>query len=231
MKRSHAIFLGATGIILAGAWFGRSKPVETKDVAMYHDVDECIRAQVLSGDVCREQFREASERHVTQAPKFTSQSACEVEYGANQCKSALFNGASVFVPAMLGFMVANHLSAGRQAQALLPPMRRAQPCPPGMTPETQPGCYAPRQSSSTTSSRSSTGWSSWSTSDGDTVSRSNSNTSGVAKVPAAAAAAPAARTTFGRVSPRTHYSGSRGFSSSTSRGGFGSSARSSSSSS
>lgn len=239
MKRSHAILLGATGIIIAGAWLGSGddKP-ETKDAAIYADVEECVKSAVLTRADCEAQFRDASERHVTAAPKFQSQASCEVEYGASQCKPATFNGASVFVPAMIGFLVANHLSNSRQAQALMPPLRRATPCPPGQTPETMPGCYAPRTttgSGTSSSSSSSSGWRSFSTSGGDTVSRRDNAPGGIAKVPTSAAAAPAARTTMGAVAPRaasvSSSSHSSSSSSSVSRGGFGSTGHSSSSSS
>jgi hypothetical protein len=238
MKRSHAIMLGATGIILAGAWLGSgSGSDEAKDAAIYNDVDECICAGVLNGDTCREQFNQASYRHLETAPKFSSQAACEVEYGVAQCKQSTWNGASVFVPAMIGFLVANHLANNRQPQALMPPLRRATPCPPGQTPETMPGCYAPRQSSSSSSGSSysgSSGWRSYSTSGGDTVSRRENAPGGVTKVPSSAAAAPVARGSLGAVAPRATGSTSRSSSfsgSSTSRGGFGSTGRSFSSSS
>ncbi|MCA1998556.1 MAG: DUF1190 domain-containing protein [Hyphomicrobiales bacterium] len=239
MKRSHAIVLGATGVILAGAWLGSGgSSSDSKEAAIYNDVDECIRAGVLSGDTCREQFNEASNKHLERAPKFASQSACETEYGASQCKPATFNGAAVFVPAMIGFLVANHLAGNRQAQALMPPLRRASPCPPGQTPETMPGCYAPRPpgsssssgSSSSFSSGSSRSWNSYSTAGGDTVSRRSDAPGGIAKVPSSAAAAPAARSALGAVSPRSS-SVSSSSSSTTSRGGFGSTGRSVSSSS
>lgn len=236
MKRSHAIMLGATGIILAGAWLGSGPGSdEARDAAIYNDVDECIRAGVLAGDTCREQFRAANDKHLETAPKFASQSSCEAEYGAAQCKPAAFNGASVFVPAMIGFLVANHLAGNRQPQALMPPLRRAGPCPPGQTPETMPGCYAPRQqggSSSSSGSGGGSGWRSYSTAGGDTVSRRENAPGGVAKVPSSAALAPSARASVGAVAPRAPVSRSASSSSSTtSRGGFGSTGRSISSSS
>lgn len=237
MKRSHAIALGATGIIFAGLWMGRGVQKvgdETpKDAAIYASTEECIRAGVLGSDVCEAEFRKAADSHLAAAPKFPSQGACETQYGASQCRPATYNGASVFVPAMVGFMVANYLSNQRQAQPLLPPNAMgAAPCPPGVTPAMQPGCLMPRQASnsSSSSSSSSSGWRSYSTSSGTNVSRTETG-NGVAKVPGSAtsAAFTSARSTTS--SPSSHTTTSTSSSSTVSRGGFGSTGRSTASSS
>jgi uncharacterized protein YgiB involved in biofilm formation len=234
MKRSHAIALGATGIIFAGLWMGRGVQKvgnETpKDAAIYASTEECIRAGVLGSDVCEAEFRKAADSHLAAAPKFPSQSACETQYGASQCRSTTVNGASVFVPAMVGFMVANYLSNQRQAQPLLPPNAMgAAPCPPGVTPAMQPGCLMPRQASSSGSS-SSSGWRSYSTSSGSNVSRPESG-NGVAKVPGNVTSAGFARSSSGSLSSSSSSSSIRSSSSTTSRGGFGSTGRSTFSSS
>lgn len=246
MKRSHKIALGATGIILAGAWLGSgsnervSGPEESgADAKIYASLDECLSAnrgfmapKIVNGQLveekspeqlkCEQDFKVAQADHEKTAPKFAKQSDCEGQYGAGQCRQTTFNGTSVFIPAMVGFMVANYLSNNRTPQALLPPRQAgAVPCPPGITPAQQPGCLMPRTSSSNSSS-SSSGWRSWSTSSGHTVSRdatrpANSPT----KVPSAAAAAPAARTSLGAAPTRSVSSISRS-ATTTSRGGFGS---------
>ncbi|KAF0231243.1 MAG: hypothetical protein FD175_1112 [Beijerinckiaceae bacterium] len=270
MKRSHAIALGATGLIVAGVWLGQSgnTRIESgdpaadtgKDVQVFANVEECKKARNpfpmlnrdASGNVipseaelsCEREFKAASDTHVAAAPKFADAKACETQYGANQCRPASFNGASVFVPAMVGFMVANYLSNQRTPQALLPPRQvGAAPCPPGVTPAQMPGCLMPRQntgSTSSSSSGSSSSWRSWSTSSGHTVSRSDSApASSPVRVPSDAASAPAPRTSLGAAPARSAIatSGSRSSSStfssssSVSRGGFGSTGRSASSSS
>ncbi len=265
MKRSHAIALGATGLIVAGVWLGQSgnSRVDSsaptadpgQDVQVFASVDECRKArnpfpfanrdssgQPIPSEpelACEREFKAASETHVASAPKFADQKACETQYGANQCRPATFNGAAVFVPAMVGFMVANYLSNQRTPQALLPPRQMgAAPCPPGVTPQQMPGCLMPRQASSSSSS-SSGGWRSWSTSSGHTVSRSESApASAPVRVPSDAASAPAARTALGAAPARSAFTSSSSSSrssssssSSVSRGGFGSTGRATSSSS
>jgi hypothetical protein len=92
-------------------------------------------------------------------------------------------------------------------------LRNQQPCAPGFTPATQPGCVVPRSTSSTGVAG---GWRSYSTADGTTVSR-NASQPGPVTV------------------PRSITTGQGGVpsvqSSTVTRGGFGSTARSTSSSS
>lgn len=263
MKRSHAIALGATGIILAGAWLGSAgnQRVDSSDPAadsgtdakIFTSLDECLQASrplipgwkkpdgttAKPGDktpgqlACESDFKAATESHVATAPKFSSESECANQYGAGQCRSTNFNGTSVFVPAMVGFMVANYLSnqRNRNAQALFPARQSAAvPCPPGVTPAQQPGCLMPRTSSSSSSGSSYGGWRSYSTSSGHTVSRNTSAAASVpTKVPSGAATAPAVRTSLG-AAPFHPLAASRSASSSSrSSSSFSSSSRSSSS--
>jgi uncharacterized protein YgiB involved in biofilm formation len=259
MKRSHAIVLGATGVILAGAWLGSSgnqrvdtsQPPESEAQAqIYASVEECVAGRKplfpqfgpdfkdkLTEDqlACESLFKDATAKHVTTAPKFGNQNECEAQYGASQCRPASFNGASVFVPAMVGFLVANHFLGKGQPQALLPPRQQgAVPCPPGVTPAQQPGCLMPRQQSSSSSSSGSSGsgWRSYSTSSGHTVSKNGAEKSST--VLAGATNEPSSRAALGAAPARaaaSFSSFSNSSSSSASRGGFGSTGHATSSSS
>lgn len=257
MKRSHAIALGATGIILAGAWLGsgssqriddRAAGADTPETAqIYDNVEDCRQSRKpLFGDrnadgtlkvteeqnACEREFQQAMANHVSTAPKFSNQNACESEYGSGKCQSTTFNGAAVFIPALAGFMVARYLTSQRNAQPLLPArVHPAGQCPPGQTPETMPGCSAPPRTGSSSSSGSGgsgSGWRSYSTSSGHTVSR-NGNAP-TATIPSSAGFAPAPRTSMGAAPARSSSYSTASSSSSVSRGGFGSSGRSSSSS-
>ncbi|MGL5447796.1 MAG: DUF1190 domain-containing protein [Rhabdaerophilum sp.] len=219
MKRSSMILLGATGILIAGAWLGRSTgPLGHDDKAnVYEDINACISANVLTRDQCEAEFAAARERHLAEAPRFSSAQTCESQYGSGQCQPATIGGTSYFLPVMAGMLVAQRLMNQRQGQALLPPLRSQQACAPGFTPATQPGCVVQRTGS--TSSTGGAGWRSYSTSSGAAVSRNTSGPSTVT-VPRSTTAP---RSTSG---PSTSPS-----SSGISRGGFGSTARSTSSSS
>lgn len=227
MKRSHAIALGATGVILAGAWLGSGntrvgdEDAPTVEAGIYADANECISARVLTRDVCEAEFKKATEAHVASAPKYADRATCETQYGANQCRTSTFNGASVFVPAMIGMLVANHLSGQRQSQPLYPNRNAPPACAPGQTPQTQPGC-------TTSSSRS------YATSTGSYLSRSigQSGSNTATRIPAAVAAVPVARSTV--IPAGTPYSAptaSPASSGGVARGGFGSTGHASSSSS
>lgn len=200
MKRSSQIGLAAGGVLLvATIWSMTSE--DTQDNLVYDSLSDCRAAGQLTAQQCETAFSEATAARLKDAPKFQNQSACEAQYGANGCGSAMIGGAQYFIPALAGFMLARGL-AGGPAQPLMPPTASA--CPPGSA---QPECQQARAASSSSSSSSSGGSSSYSSS----RSRAYSTTSG-SKVTAAFAG------------------GARGGSISTtsvsSRGGFGSTARS-----
>lgn len=221
MKRSSMIFLGATGILVAGAWLGRSTgPLGTEEKAnIYDNVNACIAANVLTRDECEAEFAAAREKHLKEAPRFSNASACEAQYGSGQCQPATIGGASYFLPIMAGMLVAQRLMNQRQGQALLPPLANQQPCAPGFTPATQPGCVAQRSTSSSSSSTGG-GWRSYSTTSGAVVSRNTAGPSTVT-VPRTATVP---RSTSGPSTTSTS-------SSNVTRGGLGSTARSTSASS
>lgn len=216
MKRSSMIFLGATGILVAGAWLGRSTgPLGTDEKAnIYENVNACVAANVLTRDQCEAEFAAAREKHLNEAPRFSAQRDCETQYGSGQCQPATIGGTSYFLPIMAGMLVAQRLMNQRQGQALLPPLANQQPCAPGFTPATQPGCVAPRTSSST--SAGGAGWRSYSTTRGASISRDTAGPSTV---------------TVPRTSTVSRSTVGSSTSSNVSRGGFGSTARSTSASS
>jgi len=196
MKRSSQIGLAAAGVLLVATVWSMTSE-DTQENLVYDSLSDCRAAGQLTAQQCETAFSEATAARLKDAPKFQSQTACETQYGANGCSSATIGGAQYFIPALAGFMLARGL-AGAQAQPLMPPTAAA--CPPGST---QPECQQARSSSSSSGSSSSYGSS----------SRSR-----------------AYSTTSGRSITAAFSSGSRGGSASStsvsSRGGFGSIARS-----
>lgn len=201
MKRSTQIGLAAVGVVLvATGWslFGGSDKEE--ESLVYNSLGECRAGGQLSASQCEQRFNEASANHLRDAKKFTSNANCETEYGAGSCRSSVWNGAQVFIPALAGIMLARGLAqGGGAAQPLLPPTQQA--CPPGSQ---QPECQQARSSSSSSGGGYSGGSRSraYSTTSGQALVARNVSSTGVASVPSVA-----------------------------SRGGFGSTARSFSSSS
>jgi hypothetical protein len=194
------------------------------------------------------EFGKAQEASIADAPKYDALADCEAEYGASQCRPASWNGASVFIPALAGVLMARGLAgAVSQSQPLYPPRTGPQSCPPGFSPAERPEC-ATRTASSSGSSGSgsgSGGRSYYSTGSGRSIGRVSGSVLADAVLPS--------RTTVSRTTtlPRggswsgsstssgssatTSRSSSSGWSSSSSstssRGGFGSTASSHSSSS
>ncbi|MBN9457447.1 MAG: DUF1190 domain-containing protein [Bosea sp.] len=145
MKRSTQIGLAAVGVVLVASIWSRPDE-ETQDSLVYNSLSDCRAGGQLSAQQCETAFSEAAAARLKDAPKFNSQNECEAQYGANGCSSASIGGAQYFIPALAGFMLARGL-AGAQAQPLLPPT--AATCPPGSP---QPECQQPRASSSSSSS-------------------------------------------------------------------------------
>ncbi|AOG05367.1 MAG: DUF1190 domain-containing protein [Bosea sp. (in: a-proteobacteria)] len=205
MKRSTQIGLAAAGILLVATYWGRSgSQQQSEESLVYANLAECRAGGQLTSTQCEQRFNEATANHLRDAKKFTSTSACETEYGSGSCRSAVWNGAQVVVPALAGFMLARSLAqGGGAAQPLLPPTQQA--CPPGSQ---APECQQARSSSSGSSGGGYGGRGSSSS------ARAYSTTSGAALVARSGSSPGVATTTT-----------------TTSRGGFGSTARSYSSSS
>jgi uncharacterized protein YgiB involved in biofilm formation len=152
MKRSTQIGLAAAGVVLVATYWSLSGG-ETDDSLVYNNLAECRAANQLSASQCEQRFNEASANHLRDAKKFASSASCEQEFGASGCQSATWNNAQVFIPALAGIMLARQfMSGGGAAQPLLPPTSSA--CPPGTR---QPGsgrpeCEQPTRTSSSSSS-------------------------------------------------------------------------------
>lgn len=198
MKRSSQIGLAAAGVVLVATVWSMTGE-EAQENLVYNSVNECLAAAQLSASQCETAFSEATAARLKDAPKFRSQNECEAQYGANGCNTTNVGGSQYFIPALAGFMLARGL-AGAQAQPLLPPTTTA--CPPGSP---QPECQQARSGSSSGSSGGS----------GSYGSGSRSR---------------AYSTTSGRGVTAAFATGSRGggitTTSVSSRGGFGSTARS-----
>lgn len=196
MKRSSQIGLAAAGVLLVATVWSMTGD-ESEENLVYNNLSDCRASGQLSAQQCETAFAEATATQLKDAPKFRNQNECEAQYGANGCSSASIGGAQYFIPALAGFMLARGLAG---AQPLLPPTTAA--CPPGSP---LPECQQARSGSS------SSGSSGGSSSSSSSRSRAYSTTSGRGVTAAFATGA---------------RSGSAATTSVSSRGGFGSIARS-----
>jgi uncharacterized protein YgiB involved in biofilm formation len=262
LKRSEYIAIGAVGLLaVATLWPSNQHNLPPADPALnaakgdgfqtlaFASLAECKDSQAVTASTCETEYAKASETSTADAPKFEALADCEAEYGASQCRPASWNGASVFIPAMAGVLIARSLAGAATSQPLYPPRTGPQSCPTGVSLADRPEC-AQRSSSSSSSSSSGSGGSSsssssgrryYSTGTGNTISRVGSSVIADVVLPS--------RTTVSRSTPsRSSTSGWSGSSSSSSssysrssttgvssssstssRGGFGSTASSSSS--
>jgi uncharacterized protein YgiB involved in biofilm formation len=117
MKRSKSVKLVAmgTGLLLVAAC------EETKvDTAMFESVQQC-KGLGFTEQECVANYEAAQKMHVDVAPKYTSRTDCEADFGAEKCQVApqkTTTGGSVFMPLMAGYMMGSMLSGGARTQPL-----------------------------------------------------------------------------------------------------------------
>jgi uncharacterized protein YgiB involved in biofilm formation len=127
MKRSSVItllVLGSGGVFLyalAGEKRADSVPDGGKT---YVTQDQCETAGDLPKEDCAKSWDEALKHHETTAPKFTSITDCEKEYGEGKCTVPRAGGSGSFFPVMAAFMIGR--AWGSQGYAAAPLVRRPQ---------------------------------------------------------------------------------------------------------
>jgi uncharacterized protein YgiB involved in biofilm formation len=228
LKRSEYIAIGAVGLLLVATVWPRSSQPDTTPTLSGNDgfqslafanLEECRASQVVTAAVCETEFGKVAQVSVADAPKFNTAATCEQEYGPNSCRSATWNGASVFIPALAGVMIARSLSnaAATNSQPLFPARTGPAACPVGVSIAANPQC-APRSASSS-------GGGFYSTSAGILIGRASNSAAVVSR-----GSVPRSGNVFSGSSASSANRSAIGTSSPTvSRGGFGSTGRSMSS--
>jgi Protein of unknown function (DUF1190) len=186
LKRSEYVAIGAIGLMLAATLWPRTGTAPApNDPAIdaatgsgfttlaFASLDECRQSQAVTEQVCATEFGKAEQQTVADAPKYSQLTDCEAEYGASQCRPATWNGASVFIPALAGVLIARSLQgAAASSQPLYPPRTGPASCPPGAAPADRPECQTRSSSSSgSSSSSSSSGRRYYSTGSGRVIGR------------------------------------------------------------
>jgi uncharacterized protein YgiB involved in biofilm formation len=253
LKRSEYIALGAVGVLLAASFWPRTNTAPPpNDPAIdaatgsgfttlaFASLDECRQSQAVTEQVCSAEFGKAQQARVADAPKYTQLSDCESEYGASQCRPATWNGTSVFIPALAGVLIARTLQgAAASSQPLYPARVGAMSCPPGVSVADRPECQTRSASTGSSSSSGSSGRSYYSTGSGRVIGRAAGAVVADMIMPSrttvsrSTVAPRGGSFSFGNTPSTSRPSGSFSPSSAptVSRGGFGSSGRSFSSSS
>ncbi len=108
MKRSKfagLAFMGAAPFLLVACG---DEPQSTGSASAYKSVQECIDEGIFTERACTDGFAAARE----QMPRYGSMHSCEADHG--NCQQVVTReGGSVFMPAMMGFMVGHMLGGNR----------------------------------------------------------------------------------------------------------------------
>jgi uncharacterized protein YgiB involved in biofilm formation len=235
LKRSEYIALGAIGLLVAATVWPRSSEAPSTPALTGNDgfqtlafanLEECRASQIVTAAICETEFGKTAQTSIADAPKFNTAEACQGEFGANACRTATWNGASVFIPALAGVLIARSLtnSANMTSQPLFAARTGPAACPSGVNTTAFPQC-APRSGSSGTTF--------YSTGGGGLIGRANTSPTVVSR-----GSVPRTGSAFsgGTVTTQPLAANRSGMSTSSpspsptvSRGGFGSTGRSMSS--
>ncbi len=79
---------------------------DKEDVLAYDSVEACIAAGENDETVCREEFDRARQLHENVAPRYGSRGDCNTDFGYNRCYRTSVGGGSVWLPFMVGYMLA-----------------------------------------------------------------------------------------------------------------------------
>lgn len=125
MKRSEVIRLGLMGCGLTAVVALSHCDNNNVAAGAYESVDQCVASGKYSRQACEQAITDARKEHQRLAPRFANRGDCEAEFGANACSAQPAESgsatASVFVPAMAGFLLANALGSGFRSQPLYRP--------------------------------------------------------------------------------------------------------------
>jgi len=103
MKRSTKLklaLLAATALTIAAC--GEAK----EEVLAYKSVDECIKALVRDTATCEKEFAKAKEVHERTAPRYANSRSCNADFGYDRCYQHQTGTGSVWLPFMMGYMLA-----------------------------------------------------------------------------------------------------------------------------
>lgn len=97
------------------------------DAAVYDSVEQCIKDPSVPRGECEQSYKEARTQHAAVAPKYSSESDCQAEFGVGKCEQAPYrtsSGGSVFMPLMMGYMMGSYIG-GRRTMMSQPLYRSA----------------------------------------------------------------------------------------------------------
>jgi len=103
MKRKNILrfaLLGATALTLVAC--GEAE----EEILAYDSVEACVKAGQQDEAVCKAEFAKAQKLHNEVAPRYNYASECNSDFGYNRCYQHRSGGTSVWLPFMMGYMLA-----------------------------------------------------------------------------------------------------------------------------
>ncbi len=118
MKRANKFKLTLLGVgVLGLAACGEAK----EEALTYPSVEACVKAGVTDEATCAAEFAKAQNLHNQVAPRYTTSGNCYSDFGYNRCSQHRTSGGSVWLPFMMGYMLAPRLGSSVFTQPLYRP--------------------------------------------------------------------------------------------------------------
>ena len=77
-----------------------------EEALTYPSVEACVKAGVTDEATCKAEFTKAQNLHNQVAPRYATSGNCYSDYGYNRCYQNRMSGGSVWLPFMMGYMLA-----------------------------------------------------------------------------------------------------------------------------
>ena len=94
---------------------------EQEEALAYESVEACIAAGEHDEAACLAAFDEAQALHEDVAPRYGSRSDCYTDFGYDRCYRSSADGGSIWLPFMVGYMLAPRGGTGVFTQPLYRP--------------------------------------------------------------------------------------------------------------
>ena len=115
MKRSttlRLVIVGTAPLVVSGC------AESSGEALVYQDVASCAKDGVVSESVCLYQYNKAWTEHLRAAPRYDTESLCELDFTAG-CQQV---SSGEYIPTMQGFMLQAQGSAGRGSSFTVIPL-------------------------------------------------------------------------------------------------------------
>lgn len=111
MKRWNSISVAALMSVSAIALSACEE--QKMDTAIFDSLQQCINEPGMLREDCERSHGDAKAQHAAVAPKYTSATDCQADFGAGRCEQAPYQsstGGSIFMPLMMGYMMGSMMS-------------------------------------------------------------------------------------------------------------------------